>query len=207
MYERSYGAKYDKDLRDAAQIAKLIRADIKQAIKDGRLPGTMRDNYRVRCQKYSMGQAIHVRVQGLPQLFQDCDGSVPGSKQFHVQSFDEPVDHNITVNAETWQEAIEIARDWYKAPASERFAVRKGWSATACRNRWCAGHFENQGSPHAEHHRVLTAEGQRTYKLLEEIHRAYNHDGSDAMTDYFDVLYAGGVDICEWENKPAESAA
>src|SRR5947209_11528557 len=81
MYERSYGERHDKDLRDAAQIAKLIRADIKQAIKAGELPGTFR-NYRVRTNKYSMGQSIDIRVEGLPQLFQDCDGTVPGSKQF-----------------------------------------------------------------------------------------------------------------------------
>ena len=203
MYERRYGDKYQDGLRDAAQIAKLIRKDIKDAIAAGTLPGTFRDNYRVRTQKYSMGQAIDIRVIGLPHLFQNCDGTVPGSKSFHVQSFDRPVDHNITVNAEDWRDAIEVARHWYKAPASERFAVAKGWSAQACRNPWCAN-GERADSPHAEHHRVLTVAGQAVLKELERIHWAYNYDGSEVMTDYFDKLYGGTVDIYEWENKAAE---
>jgi hypothetical protein len=32
-------------------------------------------------------------------------------------------------------------------------------------------------------------------KLLQEIHRGYNYDGSDAMTDYFDVRYYGTVTL------------
>lgn len=31
--------------------------------------------------------------------------------------------------------------------------------------------------------------------LLESIHRAYNYDGSDSMTDYFDVRYYGTVEF------------
>lgn len=31
--------------------------------------------------------------------------------------------------------------------------------------------------------------------LLESIHKAYNYDGSDSMTDYFDVRYYGTVNL------------
>lgn len=37
------------------------------------------------------------------------------------------------------------------------------------------------------------AELLRAERLLNEIHGAYNHDGSDVMTDYFDVRYYGTV--------------
>ena len=37
MDRRSYGAKYDRNL-DVKEIAKRIRADLKAAVKDGKLP-------------------------------------------------------------------------------------------------------------------------------------------------------------------------
>ena len=64
--------------------------------------------------------------------------------------------------------------------------------AHACPNYWCAA---NNDSPHA----VLTVEGERVEGLLKGIHSAYNHDGSDVMTDYFDVNYYGQACIeDEW---------
>ena len=199
MYERSYGSKY-AGYQSAAHIAKLIRGDIKAAIAAGELPGSPR-NYRVHSKSYSGGQSVDVRVINMPGLFQECDGTVPGSRQFHVRSFDNP-EHDITVNAEDWRSAITAAREWYKAPASERFGVGKCRSARSCPRHWCAGHSDMRDNPHAEHHTTLTVEGRRIHDLLDEIRRAYNHDGSDVMTDYFDVLYYGTVDIYEWDNEP-----
>lgn len=37
----------------------------------------------------------------------------------------------------------------------------------------------------------LTREARAVLDTLEELHNGYNHDGSDAMTDYFDVKFYG----------------
>ena len=79
MYDRSYGAKYDEPGKYArvADIAKLIRRDIKAAIAAGELPGRISD-YRVRSESYSGGQSIRVRLLK-PELYEVCKGIVPGS--------------------------------------------------------------------------------------------------------------------------------
>ncbi len=51
------------EVRDTAQIAKLIREDIKAAVKKGELP---KATYSVRTDKYSMGSSIDVVVSKLP---------------------------------------------------------------------------------------------------------------------------------------------
>jgi hypothetical protein len=40
---------------------------------------------------------------------------------------------------------------------------------------------------------VLTEEASAAKMTLKRIHEAYNHDGSEIQTDYFDVRYYGGV--------------
>lgn len=40
-----------------------------------------------------------------------------------------------------------------------------------------------------------TPELQKTYEQLKLLHRSYNFDGSDSMSDYFFVKYYGGVKI------------
>jgi hypothetical protein len=62
MYERTYGKKYREGLWDVAVIAKLIRADIKDAIDAGCLPA---GKYSVRSRKFSGGSAIDVEIKGL----------------------------------------------------------------------------------------------------------------------------------------------
>jgi hypothetical protein len=54
---------------------------------------------------------------------------------------------------------------------------------------------------------VLTAEGRRVLGVLERLHEAYNHDGSDVMTDYFDRLYFGTVEVYEHDNRDDQAAA
>lgn len=136
---RTYGPKYD-GWHPAAEIARRIRADVKAAIAAGDLPGTPR-NYSVRSETYSMGQAVRLKVVGLDELWEDCNG------------------------------------------------VQRG-SGAACGNYWCT--HEGDGS---QRHQVLTAEGERVFALLREMHAAYNHDGSDSMTDHYDVLYGGHVEM------------
>ena len=65
--------------------------------------------------------------------------------------------------------------------------------ADHCQNHYCkAGGSEY---PSAGVHDILTVEGQRVDGVLEEIHEAYNHDGTNSQIDYFDVLYYGDVEI------------
>jgi hypothetical protein len=81
MYERSYGEKY-QGYASAADIAKLIRADIKAAIASGQLPGSVK-NYSVRSRSYSGGQAIDIRAKELDGMYQWCEGIIPGSEDGH----------------------------------------------------------------------------------------------------------------------------
>lgn len=123
MYERSYGYRYNETgdgWASAADIAKLIRRDIKQAVEEGLLPGDP-VKYRVTSDSFSGGQSIDVRVQGFGQVYRD---------------------------------------------------------ETDARSR-----------------RAYTPEAEAARMTLDRIHFAYNHDGSDAMTDHFDVRYYGHVEF------------
>ncbi len=42
---------------------------------------------------------------------------------------------------------------------------------------------------------ALNERGIRIHEILETIHGAYNYDGSDVMTDYFDVRYYGRAEF------------
>jgi hypothetical protein len=159
MYERSYGARYDEPGKYArvADIAKLIRRDIKEAIGRGDLPGRA-SNYSVRSESFSGGSAIRVKAIGLDGLYQQCEGFVPASED--------------------------------------------GYGRRACGDPWCKAGGRHADLPHARYHDILSVEGRRVEGILKSIHSAYNHDGSDVMTDYFDVRYYGGVDI----ERPDEAA-
>jgi hypothetical protein len=79
MYERSYGYRYGEigDRASNAEIAKVMRRDIKQAQEEGLLP--RRWSYSVRSDHLS----IDVEVRDCPDAWQVCDGTVPGSKHEH----------------------------------------------------------------------------------------------------------------------------
>jgi hypothetical protein len=73
MYEREYGYKYAEGGRlDTAAIAKLIRADIKAAVREGLLPS--RWKYSVRIDRFSGGSSIDVRVKGCADAWTSCPG-------------------------------------------------------------------------------------------------------------------------------------
>ena len=59
------GAKYDETL-DVADIAKLIRKDIKAAVKAGVLPD---EKYAVKIARFSMGRSIDVHVKTWPTAY------------------------------------------------------------------------------------------------------------------------------------------
>ncbi len=62
-----------------------------------------------------------------------------------------------------------------------------------CHNVWCAARNDPVYAHAAEHHERLTAEAESARVTLDRIHSAYNHDGSEIQTDYFDVRYYGHV--------------
>lgn len=81
MYERSYGYLYQElgEHPTAAEIAKAIRADIKQAQQEGLLPASW--SYSVRSETFAGGQSIDVEVRDCADAWQECDGTVPGSRR------------------------------------------------------------------------------------------------------------------------------
>lgn len=86
---------------------------------------------------------------------------------------------------------------WITCPGykigSKRDLPGGGWTAIGCGNVWCKAGGEFRDRPGAEEHMVLTEEAQAAEMTLKRIHGGFNHDGSDAMVDYFDVNYYGGV--------------
>lgn len=134
MTRRTYGPKYEatKNL-SKVEIAKLIRQDIKAAVKDGRLP---KGKYSVRTHLYAGGGSIDVNVIGV---------SIPLFNPDRIQlEIDEPY---------------------------------RSHSEFICP--------------------IHTPEAKGMISTLEAIRDAYNYDGSDSMTDYFDVRYYGSVSI-DW---------
>jgi len=80
MYERSYGYRYDEGAKlTTAEIAKLIRRDIKTAKDEGLLPRTWK--YSVRTSRGSMCSAIDVTVRNCADAWQACPGYKIGSRQ------------------------------------------------------------------------------------------------------------------------------
>lgn len=155
MYERSYGYKYEEgDRLTTAEIAKLVRKDIKQAVAEGLLPE--RWTYSVRSDSFAGGTSLDIRVKGCADAWMPCPGYKVGSK---------------------------------------REGTDGSWSATGCSNPWCKAGGVHRDKPGAQEHDVLTEEAQAAKMTLERIHGAYNHDGSDAMTDYYDVNYYGHVEF------------
>lgn len=133
MTTRTYGERYSQtEGKSTTQIAALMRADIKRAIKRSTLPDG--PTYSVTTDYFSGGSAINIAVRGWAEAWVDCDGN--------------------------------------------------------CGNQWCS---VRNDSPHATVHKMLRPAARRAKIVLDRIHGAYNHDGSDVMTDYFDVRYYGQV--------------
>ena len=62
---------------------------------------------------------------------------------------------------------------------------------------WVVMNHEHQDQYHDNVPRY-TEQAKKIIEKLTEIHGAYNHDGSDSMTDHFDVKYYGHVNV-DWE--------
>jgi hypothetical protein len=113
FYQARVGSNY-KGWRDAAEIARDVRADLKAASKAGAIPADVKVS--VRCEKYAGGQSVKVGLSG-------------------------------------W----ERSRIWDIGS--------QGWK--------------------------MTEEAQAVESFVEGIRESYNRDASDAMTDYFEVVYYG----------------
>lgn len=155
MDGRSYGYKYEEGGKlDTAAIAKLIRGEIKTAVREGLLPE--RWSYSVKTDRFAGGSSIDVKVKDCADAWMPCPGYRVGTR-----------------------------RDFADG----------GWVASGCPDPWCKAGGEHKDKPGAQEHDVLTEEALAAKMTLERIHGAYNHDGSDVMTDYFDVNYYGLVDF------------
>lgn len=121
-YPRTYAPKYaaTKDL-PLKEVAKLIRKDLKKAIKEGVIP----EGTKV---------SVTTRRNAI-----DCDIR---EVAFEVRRF--PTED-------------EVKYDGY----------------------------------HPNERVVMTEEGKRVHEEIEKIRKAYGYNGSDMMTDYFDVRYYG----------------
>lgn len=126
----AYGTKYDKNI-GVADIAKLVRADIKAGIKAGTLPAGLKCSVKI--SRYSMGQSLTVSVKAVS--------------------------------------GIDIVNPAFIAA---KVAAPDAWPIDI-----------NQTSDEA---RALLED-------LRAIVSAYNYDGSDSMTDYYNVNFSGSVDI------------
>lgn len=155
MTDRHYGYRYGElgEHPSTTEISKAIRQDIKQAVKEGLLPGSP-VQFSVRTEYFSGGSSIDITVRNWDSAWQECDGTVPGTR-----------------------------KEWPDG----------GSTATACPNLWCAARNDPERAAHATPHLVLTEHGQAAKMTLDRIINAYNHDGSDVMTDYFDVRFYGHV--------------
>lgn len=84
MYERSYGYRYAElgDHPSAADIARVVRADIKQAQSEGLLP--TRWSYSVRSDTFAGGCSVDVEVKDCPDAWMECPGYRPDTKHDHA---------------------------------------------------------------------------------------------------------------------------
>ncbi len=143
MYEIVYGNKYaaTKGL-SRVEVAKLVRADIKAAIKSGELPTA---KYSVTCESYSGGGSLNVCVSDVVK---------PGF---------------VLMNAGRIQWDHENPN---------------------------GGHYNCP----SEHLSLHSEEASKLLKCIESIVGAYNYDGSDIQTDYFNVRFYSSVKFAwKWE--------
>lgn len=139
MSERAYGKRYN-EAKSVKEVAALVRAEIKAAIKSGELPKLKAS---VRYKTFSGGCSIDVNLSEL---------GIP---------------------------IYNPARLLADRDDPHTFVPGLNW---------------------------MSDEAGAVVKKVEAMLASYNHDGSDSMTDYFDVRFYGHVDIDD-RNRDAEVAA
>lgn len=146
--QRTYGTGYVEVYEQhatAADIAKLIRRDLKAAIAAGELPGKP-VAYGVTIDNYSMGRSINVTIRDYEGETRCTECAGQRGRGSYDAANDNPCPHCFT------------------------------W------DRW------------------LEPSAQALLDAVEQIREAYNYDGSDSMTDYYDVNYYGSTSFeGSWE--------
>lgn len=125
MYERSYGYRYAElgDHPSAAEIAKAIRADVKQAVSEGLLPS--RWSYSVKSDHGSTYQSVDVRVQDCPDAYMVCDGGPKCHNVWCAARNDPRYEHGaerhlvLTEDAEAARMTLERIHNAYNHDGSE----------------------------------------------------------------------------------------
>lgn len=100
--------------------------------------------------------------------------------------------------AKRMREDIKAAKKSGRLPADVKAAVRCG-KGTGIGIFWEAEGVLTIG--HTSKHNAFLVPTERydeIQQVLVEIHAAYNHDGSDVQTDYFDVRYYGRPEGPRW---------
>jgi len=120
-----------------------------------------------------------------------AEGLLPASWTYSVRSRNfaggSSIDITVRGCADAWQPCDGTV------PGTKRRTPSGGWTAQACGNVWCAASGDPRYAHAAEEHTVLTEDAAMARMTLERIVDAFNHDGSDLMTDYFDVRYYSHV--------------
>lgn len=65
----------------------------------------------------------------------------------------------------------------------------------SCHDVWCKAKRLPEYAHAATEHEMLSDDAKAAKMTLERIHGAYNYDGSEIQTDYFDVRYYGHVEF------------
>lgn len=119
MYERKFtGRNCPTGYVTASEIAKLMRADIKAAIKAGVLPGAMR-NYSVKVHNYSGGRSINITAIDLDGMWEVCKGeAVTGCNHWHCVRGDKNAEI-LTVKGQRIKDVLQDIHSSYNYDASE----------------------------------------------------------------------------------------
>lgn len=112
-----------------------------------------------------------------------------------------PADLKVSVTVENYSMGRSIN---IRAEYRPEFWAKCEGTFERLRDDGATDHVVCQRAWHQDAHEVLTVEGQRVQRVLDSIHGAYNYDGSDVMTDYFDVNYYGHAEI---ESREASEGA
>lgn len=121
---KSVGSRYHETKRlDVADIAKLIRKDIKAAIKRGEIP---KIKTSVRIERFSMGSSIDVKVKSVPEGFRVINPEWVKDRVFRPH--DPPRTNVLSQEAQDLQDKIERIRESYgydnSDPMTDYFHVR-----------------------------------------------------------------------------------
>lgn len=81
------------------------------------------------------------------------------------------------------------------APGKHRVVVVPYRERESGEVRWINLHMRPGDMHEVRRFDTESTESRAVRDALEDLHNAYNHDGSDTMTDHFDVKFYGGVSV------------